>query len=107
MPRQECGQASGKELGGCGRIGEQAHAPPEAFGILGQFPTHPFQLLNDQLSVMEEGGAGWCSADATAMPVEERRAEALFHQPNSFAGRCQRHTRPGGTMRDTCRLHHE
>jgi hypothetical protein len=32
---------------------------------------------------------------------------APFHQANSFAGRCQRHTRPRGTMRDICRLDHE
>ena len=38
MLRQECGQGRGKELGGCRRIGEQAHAPPEAVGILRQFP---------------------------------------------------------------------
>ena len=34
MLRQECGQANGKELRACSRIGEQAHAPPEAVGIL-------------------------------------------------------------------------
>jgi hypothetical protein len=34
MLRQEPGQGSGKKLGGCSRIGEQAHAPPEAGGIL-------------------------------------------------------------------------
>ena len=42
-----------------------------------------------------------------AVPFKERCAEALFHQPNAFAGRCQRHTRPRGTMRDTCSLDHK
>ena len=32
--RQECGQGSRKELGGCSRIGEETHAPPKAVGIL-------------------------------------------------------------------------
>jgi hypothetical protein len=54
---------------------------------------------------MDKGRAGWRRVNATAMPFEERCAEALFHQPNSFAGRCQRHAR--GTSRDTCRLDHE
>jgi hypothetical protein len=56
---------------------------------------------------MDEGCTNWRCANATAMPFEERCAEALFHQPNSFAGRCQRHTRPRGTMRDVCGLDHE
>ena len=34
MLRQECGQRSGKELRGRRRIGEQAHAPSEAIGVL-------------------------------------------------------------------------
>jgi hypothetical protein len=54
-----------------------------------------------------EGCASRRCANATAMPFEKRRAEALFHQPNSFAGRCQRHTRPRGAMRDICGLDHK
>ena len=41
------------------------------------------------------------------MPFEKRCAEALFHEPNSFARRRQRHTRPRRTMRDICRLDHK
>jgi hypothetical protein len=59
------------------------------------------------LSVVEEGCASWLRANTTAMPFEERWAEALSHQPNSLAGRCQRRTRPRGTMRDTRRLDHK
>ena len=39
MLRQEYGQGSGKEFGGRSRIGEQADTPPEAVGILRQFPA--------------------------------------------------------------------
>ena len=107
MLRQECSQSSGNKLGGRSGIGEQAHAAPEAVGILRQFPAHPFQLLNDQLCVVNESCARWRRANATAVPFKERCAEALFHQPNAFAGRCQRHPRPRGTMRDTCSLDHK
>jgi len=56
---------------------------------------------------MDQGCASWRRANATAMPFEERRTEALFHQPNSFAGRCQRNTRARGTTGDICGLDHE
>jgi hypothetical protein len=56
---------------------------------------------------MGEGCARWRRANATPMPFEGRCAEALFHQLNAFAGRCQRHTRLRSTMRDTRRLGHE
>ena len=59
------------------------------------------------MSVVDEGCASRRCANATAMPFEERCAEALFHQPNSLAGRRQRHTRPRGTTRDICCLDHE
>jgi hypothetical protein len=68
---------------------------------------HPFQLLEDQLSVVDEGGAGWGRANAATMALKERRAETLFHQPNSLAGGCQRHVGPRSTMRDACSLDHE
>src|SRR4029077_44203 len=82
MLRQERGQGSGKELGCRGCIGEQAHAPSEAVGILRQFSAHPFQLLYHQLSVTDEGSASWGRTNAPAMAFEERGPEALFHQPN-------------------------
>ena len=107
MLRQECGQDSGKEFGGRSRIGEQADTPPEAVGILRQFPAHPLQLLNNQVSVMDKGCASWGCANATAMAFEKWCSQTFFHQSNAFAGRCQCHTRPRRTMRDICRLHHE
>ena len=64
------------------------------------FSAHPFQVLYHQLSVTDEGSASWSRTNAPAMAFEERCSEALFHQPNSFAGRCQRHTGPHGAMRD-------
>ena len=98
---------SGKEFGDCRRIGEQTDAAPEAVGILRQFPTHPFQLLNDQLSVMDKGCASRRCANATAMAFEKWCPQTFFHQSNAFAGRCQCHTRPRRTMRDICRLDHK
>ena len=57
--------------------------------------------------MVRQRGASRCRANAPAMPVEQRGTEALFHQPNSLAGRGQRHTRPGGAMRDARRLDHK
>jgi hypothetical protein len=96
--RQERGQGSGKKLSRCRRICKHAHAPPEPLGVLRQFSTHPFQLLSDQLRMMYEGGARRRRANTTPMPFEERGSEIYFHQPNAFARRCQRHTRPRRTM---------
>jgi hypothetical protein len=75
--------------------------------MLREFPAHPLQLLNDQLRVMRQGCASGCRANPAAMPIQERCAETLFHQPNPLAGRSRRHTRPGGTMRDACTLDHK
>jgi len=54
-----------------------------------------------------EGRAGRRRTDTTAMPVQQRSSETLFHQPNSLAGRSQRHTSPCRTMRDACRFDHK
>jgi hypothetical protein len=57
--------------------------------------------------MVDERSASRRCANPTAMSLEERRAKAFFHQSNSLAGRCQRHTSPRGTMRDACRLDHQ
>src|SRR5580700_10636403 len=57
--------------------------------------------------MMNEGCAGRRWANAAPVPFEEGCAEALFHQPNALAGRCERHTGPRSTMRDARRLSHE
>ena len=86
MLREERRQGHGEKLGGCGGIGEQAHARPKAVRVLRQLRSHSLQLLNDELRVMGKCRARGRSADAAAMSFEERRAEALFHQPDSLAG---------------------
>jgi hypothetical protein len=37
--------------------------------MLREFPAHPFQLLDDQLSMVSEWRSSGRHADATAMPV--------------------------------------
>jgi hypothetical protein len=56
---------------------------------------------------MHEGRPGWRRANAAAIPLEERCAEAVLHQANSFTCRGQRHACPRGAVRDTCRLDHQ
>src|SRR5215813_2302534 len=75
--------------------------------MLREFPAHPFQLLDDQLSMVSECRSSGRHADTTAMPVQQRSSEALFLQSNSLAGRSQRHTSPCRTMRDACRFDHK
>jgi hypothetical protein len=75
--------------------------------MLREFTAHPLQLLDDQLSMVGEGRSSGRDADTTAVPVQQRGPEALFHQPNSLAGRSQRQTGPCSTMRDACRFDHK
>jgi hypothetical protein len=55
---------------------------------------------------MDKRGAGRRCTNTTAMPFEQRRAEALFHQPDSFACRCQSHPSPRGSVCDISGLDH-
>jgi hypothetical protein len=55
---------------------------------------------------MHEGRPGWRRANAAAIALQERCAEAVLHQANSFACRGRRHACPRGAMRDARRLDH-
>jgi hypothetical protein len=102
--RQECPQDGRQEFGRRRRIRQQAHTTSQALGMLRQFPSHPLQLLNDDLGVMDERRSCGRGADPATVPFKERSPEGRLHRANTLTCRRQCHPCPLGAMRDARRF---
>ena len=87
------GQRLGQELGGRGRVGQQAHMALEPTRVRGEVAAHLLQLLDHQTGMMLQSLPRRCQPDAAALAPQQGGAEDGLHPADAGARRGQRQAR--------------